>query len=104
NNSNNGGNKPASGNATNEPKTEDVATEAPAESKKLVVGFAQIGAESGWRDAETDSVKATFGEDPNFELKFTDAQQKQENQIKAIRTFIAQKVDAIGLAPVVESG
>lgn len=104
-NSNNGGNKPVSGNATNEPKTENAATEAPpAADKKLVVGFAQIGAESGWRDAETDSVKATFGEDPGFELKFSDAQQKQENQIKAIRTFIAQKVDAIGLAPVVESG
>lgn len=72
--------------------------------KKIVVGFSQIGAESGWRDAETASVKETFESDPNFELKFSDAQQKQENQIKAIRSFIAQKVDAIALAPVVESG
>lgn len=73
-------------------------------NKKLVIGFAQIGAESGWRDAETKSIKDTFGNDPAFELKFSDAQQKQENQIKAIRSFIAQKVDAIGLAPVVETG
>ncbi|WP_044482295.1 ABC transporter substrate-binding protein [Paenibacillus antibioticophila] len=83
------------------------ANTAPAEEpagKKIVVGFAQIGAESGWRDAETASIKDTFGNDPAFELKFSDAQQKQENQIKAIRSFIAQKVDAIGLAPVVESG
>ncbi|WP_123041776.1 ABC transporter substrate-binding protein [Cohnella candidum] len=73
-------------------------------NKKLVIGFAQIGAESGWRDAETKSIKDTFGNDPAFELKFSDAQQKQENQIKAIRSFITQKVDAIGLAPVVETG
>jgi galactofuranose transport system substrate-binding protein len=83
------------------------ANAAPADkpvAKKIVLGFAQIGAESGWRDAETASIKETFENDPNFELKFSDAQQKQENQIKAIRSFIAQKVDAIGLAPVVESG
>jgi ABC-type sugar transport system substrate-binding protein len=80
------------------------SSEAPPADKKLVVGFAQIGAESGWRDAETNSIKDTFGSDAAFELKFSDAQQKQENQIKAIRSFIAQKVDAIGLAPVVETG
>ncbi|MGE5583304.1 MAG: ABC transporter substrate-binding protein [Bacillota bacterium] len=71
--------------------------------KKYVIGFAQIGAESGWRTAETDSVKATAAE-RGIELKFSDAQQKQENQIKALRSFIAQKVDGILLAPVVESG
>ncbi|WP_462411425.1 ABC transporter substrate-binding protein [Neobacillus sp. Marseille-QA0830] len=72
--------------------------------EKIVVGFSQIGAESGWRTAETESVKDTLGKDPRFELKFSDAQQKQENQIKALRSFIAQKVDVIALAPVVESG
>jgi galactofuranose transport system substrate-binding protein len=72
--------------------------------EKIVVGFSQIGAESGWRTAETDSIKETLGNDPQFELKFSDAQQKQENQIKALRSFIAQKVDLIALAPVVESG
>ncbi|MGX6443630.1 ABC transporter substrate-binding protein [Neobacillus sp. K501] len=73
-------------------------------SEKIVVGFSQIGAESGWRTAETESIKETIGNDPRFELKFSDAQQKQENQIKALRSFIAQKVDIIALAPVVESG
>lgn len=72
--------------------------------EKIVVGFSQIGAESGWRTAETESIKETLGNDPRFELKFSDAQQKQENQIKALRSFIAQKVDLIALAPVVESG
>ncbi len=71
--------------------------------KKYVIGFSQIGAESGWRTAETESVKSTAAE-RGIELKFADAQQKQENQIKALRSFIAQKVDGILLAPVVESG
>lgn len=72
--------------------------------KKLVIGFSQIGAESGWRTAETNSIKEIPTNDPNVELKFSDAQQKQENQIKALRSFIAQKVDVIALAPVVETG
>jgi simple sugar transport system substrate-binding protein len=74
-----------------------------ASGKKVVVGFAQIGAESEWRTANTKSIKDAF-EKAGFELKFSDAQQKQENQIKAIRSFIAQKVDYIALAPVVETG
>lgn len=72
--------------------------------KKLVIGFSQIGAESGWRTAETNSIKEISSQDSNVELKFSDAQQKQENQIKAIRSFIAQKVNVIALAPVVETG
>ncbi|MFK9090127.1 ABC transporter substrate-binding protein [Bacillus salipaludis] len=75
-----------------------------SKDEKIVVGFSQIGAESGWRTAETESIKETLGNDPQIELKFSDAQQKQENQIKALRSFIAQKVDIIALAPVVESG
>lgn len=73
-------------------------------NKKKVIGFAQVGAESGWRTAETNSVKEIPNLDPNFDLKFSDGQQKQENQIKAIRSFIAQKVDIIALDPVVETG
>ena len=76
---------------------------ANAATKKIVLGFAQIGAESGWRTAETGSVKAA-AKDAGVTLKFSDAQQKQENQIKALRSFIAQRVDVIALAPVVESG
>lgn len=74
-----------------------------AATKKLVLGFAQIGAESGWRTAETGSVKSA-AKAAGITLKFSDAQQKQENQIKALRSFIAQKVNVIALAPVVESG
>ncbi|WP_070000301.1 ABC transporter substrate-binding protein [Cellulosilyticum sp. I15G10I2] len=91
--------------------TEQAAPAQQAEAKpaeqpkneKLVVGFAQIGQESGWRDAETWSILNT-AEELGVDLKFSDAQQKQENQIKAIRTFIQQQVDVIGVAPVVETG
>ncbi|MGD8453491.1 MAG: ABC transporter substrate-binding protein [Phycisphaerae bacterium] len=72
-------------------------------SSPLKVGFSQIGAESAWRTAETESIKAE-AEHRGVKLIQSDAQQKQENQIKALRNFIAQKVDAIVLAPVVETG
>jgi galactofuranose transport system substrate-binding protein len=71
--------------------------------KDLIVGYAQLGAESDWRSANTTSVKEAAA-DLGVELKFSDAQQKQENQIKAIRSFIAQKVDVIGIAPLIETG
>jgi galactofuranose transport system substrate-binding protein len=70
---------------------------------KITLGFSQVGAESGWRTANTKSIQesaATAG----IDLKFADAQQKQENQIKAIRSYIAQKVDVIAFSPVVETG
>lgn len=72
--------------------------------KKIVVGFSQIGAESAWRAANTESITGEAKKRPNIELKFSDAQQKQENQIKAIRSFITQGVDVIAFAPVVETG
>ena len=68
-----------------------------------VIGFSQIGSESGWRAAET-SVTRAEAERLGVDLKFADAQQKQENQIKALRGFIAQGVDAILIAPVVATG
>lgn len=71
--------------------------------KKVVLGFAQVGAESEWRTANTESIKSAAKES-DIDLKFSDAQQKQENQIKAIRSYIAQKVDVIAFSPVVESG
>ncbi|MFF4378481.1 ABC transporter substrate-binding protein [Kitasatospora sp. NPDC092039] len=74
-----------------------------ASGGKLVVGFSQVGAESGWRTANTKSIQEA-AKKAGIELKFSDAQQKQENQIKAIRSFIQQKVDVIAFSPVVESG
>ena len=74
-----------------------------AADKKITLGFAQVGAESEWRTANTVSIKEAAKE-AGIELKFSDAQQKQENQIKAIRSYIAQKVDVIAFAPVVTTG
>ena len=70
---------------------------------RIVLGFSQIGAESEWRTANTESIKAA-AITSNIDLRFADAQQKQENQIKALRSFIAQKVDVIAFSPVVATG
>ena len=69
----------------------------------IVMGFSQVGAESGWRTANTKSIEEAAKE-AGITLRFSDAQQKQENQIKAIRSYIQQKVDVIAFSPVVESG
>jgi len=86
--------------------SEKTATEKPKAAKaktKITVGFSQIGAESSWRTAETNSI-IEEAKKRGIDLKFSDAQQKQENQIRALRSFIAQGVDAIILAPKVKSG
>ena len=70
----------------------------------ITIGFSQVGAESDWRTANSESMKSTFSEKNGYKLIFDDAQQKQENQITAIRNFIQQEVDYIVLAPVTESG
>lgn len=76
---------------------------AATDSGKIVLGFSQVGAESGWRTANTESIKSAATE-AGITLQFSDAQQKQENQIKAIRSFIQQGVDVIAFSPVVEAG
>ena len=70
----------------------------------ILIGFSQLGAESDWRSANTESMKSTFTAANGYELIFEDGQQKQSNQITAIRTFIQQEVDYIVLAPVTETG
>lgn len=71
--------------------------------KPLVLGFSQVGAEGDWRKANTISIHDSAAQ-AGIDLRFADAEGKQENQIKAIRSFIAQKVDVIAFSPVVESG
>ena len=82
-------------------QTEEIENE---DTGKIVVGFSQLGAESDWRSANTASMKEAFGDGTGYSLVFKDGQQKQTNQITAIRTFIQQDVDYIVLAPVMESG
>lgn len=87
-------------------KSSDYASrqEASVSEKNIVVGFSQLGAESDWRSANTDSMKAAFIPSNGYDLIFEDGQQKQANQITAIRMFIQQEVDYIVLAPVTETG
>ena len=75
-----------------------------AETTRITVGFSQVGAESDWRVANTESMRESLSEENGFELLFDNARQEQENQFKAIRTFIQQDVDYIVLAPVTETG
>ena len=70
-------------------------------AEPLTLGFAQVGAESGWRTANTKSIQDAAAS-AGVDLKFSDAQQKQENQIKAIRSYVQQKVDVIAFSPVVD--
>lgn len=70
----------------------------------ILVGFSQVGAESEWRVANTESMKATLSEENGYELIFDDARNEQENQLRAIRTFIQQGVDYIVIAPRLETG
>jgi galactofuranose transport system substrate-binding protein len=89
-------------NSSNEKNTQGNEKKADGQGT-LTVGFSQIGAESGWRTANTESIKSEAAK-RGINLKFADAQQKQENQIKALRSFIAQGVDVIAFSPVVETG
>ena len=82
----------------------NIKREKSSASQPVTIGLSQIGSESDWRMASTESVKAAFSSGAGYNLIFDDAQQKQENQLKAIREFIDQGVDYIILDPIVETG
>ena len=82
----------------------DTRTVSDAEENLTVVGFSQLGSESLWRTANSESIQRTLTKENGFFLEFNNARQKQENQIKAIRGFISQRVDYIMFSPVTEDG
>lgn len=82
----------------------NVSAYTDADSELIVVGFSQVGSESVWRTAHSNSIQNALTKERGFFLVFENARQKQENQIKAIRSFISQRVDYIVLSPIVESG
>ena len=84
--------------------TGSAATGSAAASETIAVGFAQTGSESGWRSANTESMKTAFSADNGFDLTFNAADNDPAAQIAAVRSFINQKVDAIVIAPIVEDG
>lgn len=69
-----------------------------------VIGVSQVGSESGFRVANTESIRSVFTEESGYRLLFEDARQKQDNQIAAIRKFIQQQVDYILLMPLCVTG
>lgn len=86
-------------------KKNAASAEAEEAQKKsqIIVGFSQIGAESAWRTGNTKSMKDA-AEAEGIQLLYANAEQKQENQIKAIRSFIVYRVDVIAFVPIVEDG
>lgn len=88
------------------PAATEAAPAAPEAAEKdiIVVGYSNTGGSYGWRAANIKSFEETFVEANGYKLIIDDAQEKQENQIKAIRNFIQQGVDYIVIAPVVQTG
>lgn len=82
----------------------EVSIKENAGEELVVIGFSEVGAESDWRVAHTESLKNAFTEEKGYEFMFDDARQKQENQIASIRNYILQEVDYIVVAPIVETG
>jgi len=83
----------------------EIVEETESEEENLiVVGYSQLGSESVWRTANTNSIQAALSEENGFFLQLKNARQKQENQIKAIRSFISQQVDYIVFSPIEEDG
>lgn len=81
------------------------APKSEMQDKELfVIGFSQVGSESDWRLANTQSMVETFTEENGYELRVVNARQNQDNQFAAVRNFILEGVDFIVIAPTVEEG
>ncbi len=87
----------------NRTSKQDVPSKSAEQNGKLILGFSQIGSESAWRTRNTQSIFEAAAEN-DIQIIFDDAQQKQENQLKAIRSFIVYQVDVIAFVPIVEDG
>ena len=97
----------ACGTKTETPAAEDPAAPvepAPAEGELITVGFAQVGHESDWRTASTNSVQAAFTQENGFDLQFVDCDNDSATQLEAVRNFIEQDVDYIVIDPIVSTG
>lgn len=92
------------GEAAPEEQTEAEDTFTPTDDSLVVVGVSQLGSESVWRTAHTASIQRVFTKENGYFLIFENARQKQENQLKAIRSFISQQVDYIVFSPITEEG
>ena len=82
----------------------ETTSSAASEQKVVTVGFSQLGAESDWRSTNTESMQTALSKENGFNLIYKNGQQKQANQVTALRMFIQQDVDYIVLAPETETG
>lgn len=99
----------ADGSASNVTKTEDKEEQQETKNKKsdsdlIQIGFAQVGSESGWRFAQTQSMKETFTEENGYKLNFVDCNNDQNVQKDTISQFVKDGMDYIILDPIVEDG
>jgi simple sugar transport system substrate-binding protein len=94
----------ASGGFTGKNTGELLEESEEADENLIVVGFSQLGSESVWRLTHTQSIQEALSKENGFFLQYDNARQKQENQIKAIRSFISQRVDYIVFSPLMEDG
>ena len=79
-------------------------TENTVDENLIVVGVSQVGSESVWRTANTASIQNVLTKENGYFMIFNNARQKQENQIKALRSFISHRVDYIVFSPITEDG
>lgn len=70
----------------------------------ISIGFAQVGHESDWRTASTESCRSTFSKENGYNLSFVDCDNKSADQLEAVRNFVEQEVDYIIIDPIVETG
>ena len=78
-------------------------TQEEKKSDALLLGFSQLGSESGWRIGNTMSVQEA-AEAAGVRLMLENANQSQEKQLTALRSFIAYRVDVIAFSPIVQEG
>lgn len=83
---------------------EPISGQLPDDENLVVVGVSQVGSESVWRTVNSNSIQNSFTKENGYFLIFKNARQKQENQIKALRSFISQQVDYIVFSPITEYG
>ncbi len=85
-------------------ETTDAGSDAAADGELITVGFAQVGHESDWRTASTNSVQEAFSEENGYDLQFVDCDNDSATQIEAVRQFIQNDVDYIVIDPIVSTG
>lgn len=97
-----GGDASTTGTTTDDAEASTGGTEASSDA--IVVGFAQVGHESDWRTASTESCQSVFSAENGYDLQFVDCDQDSAKQIEAVRGFIQQEVDYIIIDPIVSTG